>query len=76
MAKRTKTLTIGQRIERSGKTRTELAQEVGVSRPYMSQIASGTRKPGAAILARLADALNCKPADLRPELAAVFTDVA
>jgi transcriptional regulator with XRE-family HTH domain len=68
MAKRNKKLTISERFKRSGKTRKAIAEACGVSRPYMSQIALGTRNPGATIVHKLATELGCKPADLRPDI--------
>lgn len=70
MAKRRKKITIGDRIRKTGKTHQQLADAAGISRPYLTQIATGDRVPGVAIVAQLAAVLGCKVADLRPDIAA------
>jgi transcriptional regulator with XRE-family HTH domain len=37
----------------------QLAEQAGVSNPYLSQIERGLRKPSAEVLAQLAHALAC-----------------
>ncbi|MFC8230641.1 helix-turn-helix domain-containing protein [Streptomyces sp. NPDC057287] len=50
---------------RSGKNLRELAQEVGVSRPYISRVLAGARVPSWSVTRRLAVACSGDPADLR-----------
>lgn len=69
---RRKPITIDERIERSGKSANAIAAEAGISPGYLSLIRNGHRQVGPETLVRLAQALNCKPADLRPDLAHVF----
>lgn len=63
-------MNISKSIRLSGKTRGEICEEAGISRPYLSLIESGERKIGLAKVARLAAALGIEPKDLRPDLAA------
>ena len=68
-------MTIGDRIRATGKTHQELAEAAGISRPYLTQIATGDRVPGVSIVAQLARVLGCKVADLRPDIAAAADGV-
>ena len=76
MAKRKKKLTIGDRIEATGKTHRQLAEEAGISRPFMTQIARGDRLPGIATVKKLAGVLGCKVSDIRPDIAAALDNAA
>lgn len=43
---------------------TELANKVGVSQVFISDIEAGNKIPSVAVLCRIAKALNIKPGDL------------
>ena len=47
-----------------GKTQLEIATEMQISQPAYAQIESGRRGPGIDVIANVARALNCDPADL------------
>lgn len=63
---------IAETIKASGKTRAEICAEAGISQPTLSMVESGKRKIGPAHCTLLARALGVSPADLRPDLAAIF----
>ena len=48
-----------QEIERSGKSKTEIARAIGVSNPTVSQYLSGRIQPTLATLSKLCNFLNC-----------------
>jgi transcriptional regulator with XRE-family HTH domain len=50
--------------ERKGVTQAELAEQIGVSAPYISQVELGRRIPVDALCIKLADALNYDIRDL------------
>ena len=50
--------------ERKGVTQAELAEQIGVSAPYISQVELGRRIPVDALCIRLAEALNYDIRDL------------
>ena len=50
---------IKMEIENSGKTKTEIAQALGVSKPTISQYLSGRIQPSLATLSRLCSFLDC-----------------
>ncbi|MBQ2711893.1 MAG: helix-turn-helix transcriptional regulator [Clostridia bacterium] len=53
-----------QEIELSGKTKTEIAQAIGVSKPTVSQYLSGRIQPSLSTLSRLCSYLNCSADDI------------
>jgi transcriptional regulator with XRE-family HTH domain len=42
----------------TAKTHAELAEEIGLSRSYVTEILSGTRRPGRKAIEKIADATN------------------
>ena len=59
-------------IKASGLTDAELALAAGVNTSTAWRWRTGKVLPGTGELAKLAAVLKCKPADLRPDLAALF----
>lgn len=55
---------IKQEIERSGKSKTEIARAIGVSNPTISQYLSGRIQPTLATLSKLCNFLNCSADDI------------
>lgn len=55
---------IRQEIEQSGKTKTEIAKAIGVSKPTVSQYVSGRIQPSLSTLSRLCTFLNCSANDI------------
>lgn len=55
---------IRQEIEQSGKTKTEIAKAIGVSKPTVSQYLSGRIQPSLSTLSRLCTFLNCSADDI------------
>ena len=55
---------IRQGIEQSGKTKTEIAKAIGVSKPTVSQYVSGRIQPSLSTLSRLCTFLNCSADDI------------
>ena len=53
-----------QEIERSGKSKTEIARAIGVSNPTVSQYLSGRIQPTLATLSKLCNFLNCSADDI------------
>ncbi|MBQ8342878.1 MAG: helix-turn-helix transcriptional regulator [Clostridia bacterium] len=53
-----------QEIEQSGKTKTEIAKAIGVSRPTISQYLSGRIQPSLSTLSKLCNFLNCSADDI------------
>ena len=53
-----------QEIEQSGKTKTEIANAIGVSKPTVSQYISGRIQPSLVTLSRLCTFLNCSADDI------------
>lgn len=51
-------------IENSGKTKTEIAKALGVSKPTVSQYVSGRIQPSLATLSRLCTFLDCSADDI------------
>ena len=51
-------------IEQSGKSKTEIAKEIGVSKPTISQYLSGKIQPSLATFARLCICLDCSADEL------------
>ena len=51
-------------IEQSGKTKTEIANAIGVSKPTVSQYLSGRIQPSLATLSKLCTFLNCSADDI------------
>ena len=51
-------------IEQSGKSKTEIAREIGVSKPTISQYLSGKIQPSLSTFARLCTCLNCSADDI------------
>lgn len=51
-------------IETSGKSKTEIAQAIGVSRSTISQYLSGRAQPTLATLSRLCRFLDCSADDI------------
>ena len=55
---------IKNEIEHSGKTKTEIAQAIGVSNPTVSQYLSGRIQPSLSTLSKLCNFLNCSADDI------------
>ena len=55
---------IKMEIEHSGKTKTEIAQALGVSKPTISQYISGRIQPSLSTLSRLCSFLDCSADDI------------
>lgn len=53
-------------IETSGKSKTEIARALGVTRSTISQYCSGNTQPTLANLCRLCAVLGCVPGDILP----------
>lgn len=53
-----------QEIEQSGRTKTEIAQAIGVKPPTVSQYLSGRIQPSLATLSKLCTFLNCSADDI------------
>ena len=51
-------------IETSGKTKTEIAKAIGVSKPTVSQYVSGRIQPTLAVLSKLCSFLDCSADDI------------
>jgi len=51
-------------IENSGKTKTEIAKALGVSKPTVSQYLSGRIQPSLATLSKLCSFLDCSADDI------------
>ena len=51
-------------IEQSGKSKTEIAKAIGVSKPTISQYLSGKIQPSLSTFARLCTCLNCSADDI------------
>lgn len=47
-------MTLDQWMAANGRTDTDLAQEVGVSRPFITRIRKGTRQPSLPVAVKLA----------------------
>lgn len=47
-----------------GMSQADLAERIGISRPYLAQIESGGRKLSAGMMQTIASELGCKPTDL------------
>lgn len=52
---------VKQRMEQLGVTHQQLADRLGVSRPYVSRLLSGKHSPSADLMQRVAEALGCEP---------------
>ena len=55
---------IKSEIENSGKTKTEIAKALGVSKPTVSQYLSGRIQPSLSTLSLLCNYLNCSADDI------------
>ena len=53
-----------EEIEQSGKSKTEIAQAIGVSNPTISQYLSGRIQPSLSTLSKLCTFLNCSADDI------------
>ena len=51
-------------IEHSGKSKTEIAQAIGVSKPTVSQYCSGRAQPTLSTLSKLCRFLDCSADDI------------
>lgn len=51
-------------IEKSGKSKTEIAKAIGVSKPTVSQYCSGRVQPSLSTLSRLCAFLDCSADDI------------
>lgn len=56
-------------IEASGRARSDIIADAGISQSHFALIESGQRKIGLRHIAALAAALGVSPADLRPDWA-------
>jgi len=52
---------LANRRQRKGLRQRELADAIGVRRPYLSAIENGRLRPGTALVLKLAAALDCTP---------------
>jgi hypothetical protein len=50
-----------------GIKQTDLAEQLGISQPYLSLIEAGDRPIDSEMLVRIAKVLDCEPADLTNE---------
>lgn len=57
-------LNIKEAIESSGKTKTEIAKALGVSKPTISQYVSGRIQPSLATLSLLCNFVECSADDI------------
>jgi transcriptional regulator with XRE-family HTH domain len=55
---------IKNEIENSGKTKTEIANAIGVSNPTVSQYCSGRAQPSLSTLSKLCVFLDCSADDI------------
>ena len=55
---------IKNEIEHSGKTKTEIANALGVSKPTVSQYISGRIQPSLSTLSKLCSFLDCSADDI------------
>ena len=55
---------IRREIETSGKSKTEIAKAIGVSKPTVSQYVSGRIQPTLATLSKLCNFLDCSADDI------------
>ena len=55
---------IRREIETSGKSKTEIAKAIGVSKPTVSQYVSGRIQPTLATLSKLCNFLDCYADDI------------
>ncbi len=51
-------------IENNAKTKSQIAKEVGISKPTLSQYISGRALPTIVTLAKLCDVLDCSADDI------------
>lgn len=51
-------------IETSGRSKTEIAQAIGVTKPTVSQYVSGRIQPTLAVLSKLCNFLDCSADDI------------
>lgn len=51
-------------IETSGKSKTEIARAIGVTKPTVSQYVSGRIQPTLAVLSKLCNFLDCSADDI------------
>lgn len=58
---------IGQILRRNGMTQQQLADALGVSKGYVSELVSGKKNPSTPMLRRIADALNATVDDILTE---------
>jgi transcriptional regulator with XRE-family HTH domain len=59
---------VRERMAELGLSQSELAEQLGVTRSYVSQILGGHRRPGLDTLETFAKALQVKPEDLIRQL--------
>jgi len=59
---------IAEYRRRADLTQSELAEKVGTSPAYISQLETGYRRASMPMLVRLAAVLGCNPADLLQEV--------
>ena len=59
-------------VAECGKTHSQIAEEVGVSRGYVSLVINGERLVGPEKIRAFADALGVEPKNIRPDLASLF----
>lgn len=68
MQKENLDILISERIKKeicsSSKTKTQIAEEIGISKPTISQYISGRSQPTLSNFARLCVALDVDPADI------------
>lgn len=59
-----KTAEIRRRRLALGLTQLQLAENAGVSYPHLNNVEEGRKPPSVTVVAKLAAALGCEPADL------------
>lgn len=53
-----------------------LARELEISRSFLLRLESGARKAGPKLLAKIKQRCNIPPSEMRPDLAATFSEAA
>jgi DNA-binding XRE family transcriptional regulator len=64
---------ITEHITASGKTRTAICEEAGVSRQTLHKVENGLTTPRIEIAARIARAIGCPVEAVRPDIAGMLS---
>lgn len=67
-------MNITEHINENGLSRASICEKAGISRAHLSLVERNLRSIGPSKVKGLADALGVTVADLRPDLAEVFSD--